>query len=223
MRTMRTVVLVVILVAIVSPVWADQAQDIVRDANEATGHQLTAQEIAWLTAKHGHDPATFRMACELCELGIIHTEQAVAWDGRHIALAYQIFTVQGRRDVELTRRILAAMPRFAPCTHICSQPYYAPPSQAPAQVCTKKVRHRNVVAAAVQPVSGTIIEKVPTVLDSVIGAAGNIVAARFLRPARIKVSQVGGGASIGDVKAVADAEAAASATGVANATATANP
>ena len=104
-------------VLLMAPAAADpavgEAEFIVQAANAATRRSLTPVESAWLARSYGHHDETYRMARELMEFGIIH-QNPTSWDSRTIALAYQVFTACGRRDIELARNILRAIPAAGP-------------------------------------------------------------------------------------------------------------
>lgn len=88
---------------------AMSAQDVVRAANEASRRELTGKEIVWLGRTYGHSQAIFSYAKELMEYGVIHTSSS-PWNGATIALAYQLFTEQGRRDISVVRQLLSLIP-----------------------------------------------------------------------------------------------------------------
>ena len=98
-----------------APAAADpgEAEFIVQAANAATRRSLTPVESAWLAKSYGHHDPTYRMARVLMEYGIIHQNKET-WDSRIIALAYQLFTESGRREVELVRNIFRALPAAGP-------------------------------------------------------------------------------------------------------------
>ncbi len=107
--------LIVLLVLVAPLCWGNQAPEIVQTANEAIRCELSPDKVSWLRNRYEHHQETLAMATELVQFGIIHADQESVWSGRQIALAYQLFTISGQRDVELVRALLAVLePKVGP-------------------------------------------------------------------------------------------------------------
>lgn len=231
MRTITAAILAAIMGA-VAPIWADEAQELVRTANQAVRHELSPGEVSWLVRHYGHHPETYRMARELAEFGVIHAEGERAWDGRAIALAYQLFTQQGRREVALAQALLKALEARPGPQGPPGPP--GPPGPTGEVRLKVEVLQPETFAAPAEAATGPrwVLQtqagpEVPKVLvyrqtslwDKFWGSAGGplalIGAARARRPDRITVHGSSASASA-DAEASADADASAEAGAVTN-------
>ena len=95
-----------------APLWGQTIErKVVHEANSASQHQLSPSESAWLQASYGHHSPTLAMATELVAYRVIEAKGPDHWDGRHIALAYQLWTEGGKRNIALVKAIFSNLPK----------------------------------------------------------------------------------------------------------------